>query len=199
MQKAVTLEEKMRKRGIAADEETIARLYEQRLPVISDIRSLLKLIKDRGSDEFLRFREEELIALEPDVDEISKYPDKIKIGNAAFPCKYHFDPGRSDDGVTMKIPLGMISKAAQENIDWFLPNLLREKVICLLKSLPKTWRHKLPATINIADLFMEQIPDAKKSLPSSLSRFLQDKFRVTVPPEVWDLEKLPAHLKIQLS
>ena len=199
MQKAVTLEEKMRKRGIAADEETIACLYEQRLPVISDIRSLLKLIKDRGSDEFLRFREEELIALEPDTDEISKYPDKIKIGNAVFPCKYRFDPGRSDDGVTMKIPLGMISKAAQENIDRFLPNLLREKVLCLLKALPKALRHKLPAAINIADLFTEQIPDAKKSLPSSLSRFLQDKFRVTVPPEAWDLEKLPEHLNIRYS
>jgi ATP-dependent helicase HrpA len=199
MQKAVTLEEKLRKRGIAADEETIARLYEQRLPVISDIRSLLKLIKDKGSDEFLRFREEELIELEPDVDEISKYPDKIKIGNAAFPCKYRFDPGRSDDGVTMKIPLGMISQAAQENIDRFLPNLLREKIIYLLKALPKAWRHKLPAAIHVADLFLEEIPDAKKSLLFSLSRFLQDKFRVTVPQDCWDLEKLPEYLNIRYS
>jgi ATP-dependent helicase HrpA len=33
------MEEKLRKRGLVVDEETIARLYEQRLPVISDIRS----------------------------------------------------------------------------------------------------------------------------------------------------------------
>ncbi|HOG88887.1 MAG TPA: ATP-dependent RNA helicase HrpA, partial [Smithella sp.] len=46
-----TMEEKLRRRGIVADEETIANLYEQRLPVISDIRSLQNLIKEKGSDE----------------------------------------------------------------------------------------------------------------------------------------------------
>ncbi len=77
-QKALTTEEKLRKRGLVVDEEAIARLYEQRLPVISDIRSLLKLIRDKGSDVFLRFVEEDFIAVAPDEDEIAKYPDKIK-------------------------------------------------------------------------------------------------------------------------
>jgi len=54
-QKALVLEDKLRKRGFVNDQETIARLYEQRLPVISDIRSLLKLIKDKGSDDFCVF------------------------------------------------------------------------------------------------------------------------------------------------
>ena len=48
-----TMEEKLRKRGLVVDEETIARLYEQRLPVISDIRSLLSLIREKDSDELL--------------------------------------------------------------------------------------------------------------------------------------------------
>jgi len=77
------MEDKLRKRGIAVDEETIAELYEQRLPLISDIRSLQKLIRDKGNDDFLRFREEDFIAEDPDPLDLNQYPDHIKIGNAA--------------------------------------------------------------------------------------------------------------------
>ncbi|MEN6620041.1 MAG: ATP-dependent RNA helicase HrpA [Smithella sp.] len=198
-QKTLQMEEKLRKRGIVIDEEAIARLYEQRLPFLSDIRSLLKLIRDKGSDEFLRFREEDFIAVEPDENELSRYPDKIKIDDAAFPCSYHFAPGRSNDGVTMKIPLGLISKAASENVERFLPSLLQEKTLQLLKTLPKAMRQRLPAATQIVALFIDQSADSKKALPQSLSQFIQDKYRITIPPETWDLERLPEHLNVRYS
>jgi ATP-dependent helicase HrpA len=194
-----TMEEKLRKRGLVVDEETIARLYEQRLPVISDIRSLLNLIKEKGSDEFLRFREEDLIANEPDPEEISQYPDQIKIGDAAFACRYSFEPGKSDDGVTVNVPLGFVSRAAEENIDRYLPSLLQEKAVCLLKSLPKSLRQRLPSPVHIAQSLLEQKSNLNKSLPQALSQLLHDKYKITVPRDAWALEKLPAHLNIRYS
>jgi ATP-dependent helicase HrpA len=194
-----TMEEKLRKRGLVVDEETIARLYEQRLPVISDIRSLLNLIKEKGSDEFLRFREEDLIANEPDTEEISQYPDQIKIGEAAFACRYRFDPGKNDDGVTVNVPLGFVSRAASENIDSHLPSLLQEKAIHLLKSLPKSLRQRLPSPVQTAQLLVEQKLYLNKSLPQALSQLLQDKYKVTVPLETWALDKLPTHLTVRYS
>jgi ATP-dependent helicase HrpA len=194
-----TMEEKLRKRGLVVDEETIARFYEQRLPVISDIRSLLKLIKDKGSDDFLRFREEDLIANEPDPEEVSQYPDQIKIGEAAFACRYRFEPGKSDDGVTVNVPLGFISKAAVENIDRYLPSLSQEKAVHLLKSLPKSLRQRLPSPVQIAQLLLEQKSYLNKSLPQALSQLLQDKFKVTVALDTWALEKVPTHLNIRYS
>ena len=194
-----TMEEKLRKRGLVVDEETIAGLYEQRLPVISDIRSLLNLIKEKGSDEFLRFREEDLIANEPDPEEISQYPDQIKIGDAAFACRYSFEPGKTDDGVTVNVPLGFVSRAAEENIDRYLPSLLQEKAVCLLKSLPKSLRQRLPSPVQIAQSLLEQKSYLNKSLPQALSQLLHDKYKVTVPRDAWALEKLPAHLNIRYS
>jgi ATP-dependent helicase HrpA len=194
-----TMEEKLRKRGLVADEETIARLYEQRMPVISDIRSLLNLIKEKGSDEFLHFREEDLIANEPDPEEISQYPDQIKIGDAAFALRYSFEPGKIDDGVTVNVPLGFVSTAAAENIDRYLPSLLQEKAVCLLKSLPKSLRQRLPSPVQTAKVLLEQKSYLNKSLPQALSQLLQDKYKVTVPRDAWDLEKLPAHLNIRYS
>ncbi|MGA2780752.1 MAG: ATP-dependent RNA helicase HrpA [Smithella sp.] len=194
-----TMEEKLRKRGLVVDEETIARLYEQRLPVISDTRSLLNLIKEKGSDEFLRFREEDLIANEPDPEEISQYPDQIKIGEAAFACHYSFEPGKADDGVTVNVPLGFVSRAAAENIDSYLPSLLQEKAVYLLKSLPKSLRQKLPSPVQTAQLLLEQKSYLNKSLPQALSQLLYDKYKITVPRDAWALEKLPAHLNIRYS
>lgn len=195
----ISMEEKLRKRGIAADEETIALLYEQKLPVLSDIRSLLKLIKERGKDDFLRFREDELILSRPDKNEIGKYPDQIPIGDAAFPCTYRFAPGQTDDGVTVKIPLGMIAQTSKENAERFLPNLQKEKIIALLKLLPKSLRNRLPAPSSVADLFLKQINQSNLPLIKALSRFLLDEFYVTIPPESWNTQKLPPHLNILFS
>jgi ATP-dependent helicase HrpA len=194
-----TMEEKLRRRGIVADEETIANLYEQRLPVLSDIRSLQNLIKEKGNDEFLRFREKDLIVREPDEEEIAQYPDQIKIGDAAFNCRYNFEPGKKDDGVTVKVPLGFISKAATENIDRHLPSLLKEKAVHLLKSLPKAIRLKLPPPAKIAEFLLNDKSNLKKPLPQALSQLLFDQYKVKVSKDDWATDKLPDYLNIRYS
>jgi len=194
-----TMEEKLRRRGIVADEETIAHLYEQRLPVLSDIRSLMQLIKEKGGDEFLRFREEDLIVRGPDEEEIAQYPDQIKIGDAAFKCLYNFEPGKKDDGVTVKVPLGFLSKAAAENIEPHLPALLKEKAVFLLKSLPKSIRLKLPPPAQVAELLLEDASALNKPLPQALGHLLLQKYQVKVSREDWAVEKLPDYLNVRYS
>ena len=198
-EKVKTMEEKLRRRGIVADEEIIADLYEQRLPKLSDIRSLLNLIKEKGNDDFLRFREEELIVHEPDEQEMAQYPDQIKIGAAAFNCRYRFDPGNKDDGVTVKVPLGFLSKAAGQNMELLLPSLWKEKAAFLLRSLPKSIRLKLPPTDQILKLLREDQRLLNKPLPQALSQLLIDQFKVKVSKEDWAVEKLPDYLNIRYS
>jgi ATP-dependent helicase HrpA len=198
-EKTKAMEDKLRKRGIAVDEEAIATLYEQRLPLISDIRSLQKLIKDKGNDDFLRFREEEFIAEDPDQQALMQYPDQIKIGNAALSCLYRFEPGKAGDGVTVKVPLGLVSKAASENIEKHLPSLMQEKVLYMLKSLPKNVRQKLPPPVQIAGIFSERAAIEENSLPLTLSKFLFHEYQLTVPVDSWALDKLPSHLNVRYS
>ena len=194
---AKTMEDKLRKRGIAVDEETVAALYEQRLPLISDIRSLQKLIRDKGGDEFLRFREEDFIAHSPDDTELNAYPDQIKIGSAALPCSYQFEPGAVSDGVTVTVPLGLVSKAASENVEKHLPSLLQEKALYLLKSLPKQARKKLPPLAWVASTFSQKKESQGHPLPLALSKFLSGEYQITVPVDSWTPDKLPQHLNIR--
>lgn len=198
-EKVKTMEDKLRKRGIAADEEAIAGLYEQKLPLLSDIRSLQKWIKDRGGDEFLRFREEDLIAGGPDPEALRQYPDSIRLGNAVLSCRYRFEPGRAGDGVTVRVPMGLVARASSENIEKHLPSLQEEKVLHWLKSLPKNIRLKLPPPIRVAERFGRPPADEDRSLPAALSRFLSDEYHLTVSPGFWTPEKLPVHLQIRYS
>ena len=167
--------------------------------MLSDIRSLLSLIRERGSDEFLRFREEDLIAYEPDEEEISRFPDQIKLKDASLRCTYNFEPGKRDDGVTVKVPLGLVSSAARENIDRHLPSLLKEKAVHLLKTLPKSLRQRIPSPAQAAQLLMEDESYLNKSLPQALSELLRDHYKITVPRDSWALEKLPDYLNIRYS
>ena len=194
-----TMEDKLRKRGIAVDEEAIARLYEQRLPLISDIRTLQQLIKDKGSDDFLRFREEDFIADDPDQEALQQYPDQIKLGNAALACRYRFEPGRAGDGVTVSVPLGLVSKAVSENIEKHLPSLMQEKVSHMLKSLPKNIRQKLPPVVQLARTFSERVAIEENSLPLALSKFLFQEYKITAPVDAWALDKLPSYLNVRYS
>jgi len=194
-----TMEEKLRRRGIVANEDTIAELYEQRLPVLSDIRSLLNLIKEKGGDEFLRFREEELIAHEPDEEEISQFPDQIKLKDASLRCTYRFEPGKRNDGVTVKVPVGLVSSTAGENVERYLPSLLKEKAVHLLKALPKSIRQRIPSPAQTAQLLLEDESYLNKPLPQALSEMLRDQYKITVPRDAWAVEKLPDYLNIRYS
>ncbi len=196
---ARSMEDKLRKRGIAIDEEKMASLYECRLPMISDIRSLQKLIKDTGSDIFLRFSPDDFVAAPPDEEDLARHPQQIKIGNAVLACDYHFEPGSPRDGVTVRLPAGLLSKAASDNIETQLPSLLEEKVLQMLKSLPGRVRQKLPPVVQITREFIAGTSDENIPLSAALSGFLSRRYKLTVPADSWELQKLPAYLNIRYS
>jgi len=192
-----TMEEKLRRRGIVADEETLARLYDERLPAVADLRSLERLIRERGSDDFLRFREEDFLAADPDRDMLSRYPGQIAIGSAVLPCRYRFEPGQASDGVTVSVPLGLVDRAASENVERHLPSLLEEKALHLLKTLPKDIRRKLPPAAQIASAIGKTAQSSPDPLPLVLSRFLSSEYGLTLPADSWAFDKLPSHLNIR--
>jgi ATP-dependent helicase HrpA len=52
-EKIAAMEDKLRRHDLLAGEEQMARFYEERLPGIFDIRTLQRLVRDRGDDHFL--------------------------------------------------------------------------------------------------------------------------------------------------
>ena len=58
----------------------------------------------------------------------------------ALPLSYHFAPGEDDDGVTVSVPVSLLSQLPKKRLEWLVPGMLEDKVVALLRSLPKRLR-----------------------------------------------------------
>jgi ATP-dependent helicase HrpA len=199
LEKLASLEDKLRRRDILLDERALADLYSSRLPGISDLRSLKSLIRERGGDAFLRFREEDLLLLRPDEAALESFPDTLALGERQFECIYRFAPGKQDDGVTVRIPAGLLSMLPTEGLDWGVAGLLREKVTALIKGLPKAYRKRLVPVSRTVDVILEEMVERTRPLLTTLSDFLYRRFGVDIPADVWAGVQIPEHLRVRVS
>ena len=87
------------------------------------------------------------------------YPDSLEVGVQRFPLSYQFKPGDSADGVTLTVPLDRLNTLVDGQLQWLVPGLLRDKVIALIKNLPKPQRRVLTPVPQFADAAMERIRD----------------------------------------
>jgi len=155
------MEEKIRRRDILTSEENIYQFYKERLDKVYDIRTLKKFIKDKRGDAFLRMKKEELLLYSPDENELTLYPDKLTLGNNIFPCDYHFEPGKPEDGLTIKIPSTLAPSVPAESLDWLVPGLFREKITAMIKALPKEYRKKLVPVTTTVDIILKEMPEIR--------------------------------------
>ncbi len=197
--KVSALEDKFRRRDLLADEEAIADFYERRLGGVYDVRTLAKMIKEKGSDDFLRMKEEDLMRYSPDDDDLGRYPDAVRLGKLKFRLKYRFEPTAPDDGVTLQVPRRLVPLVPARSADWLVPGLLREKITLLLKGLPKAYRKKLLPLAATVETVLREMPQGEGPLLSTLGDFLHRRFGVDIPASAWNPEALPDHLKMRFA
>src|SRR6185312_5020223 len=64
---------------------------------------------------------------------------------------YAFEPGADRDGVTVAVPGALLGAIRPEQLEWLVPGWLPEKILALLRALPKEQRKPLvpmPDTVN---------------------------------------------------
>lgn len=193
------LENRARRRDILVDDETIFHFYDQRIPadVVSGRHFDTWWKKTRREQpELLTFTRELLInSGRGGVDE-TDYPDEWRADGVALPLTYTFDPGTPTDGVTVDIPLPLLNQVPAESFDWQVPGLREELVIALIRSLPKPIRRNFVPVPDYARAALAQMPAGEEPLLDALARQLRRMTGVTVPPDAWDVGKLPPHLRV---
>lgn len=191
------LEHKSRRRDILVDEESLYQFYDQKLP--EDIynqkrfNSWWKKTKAK-QPQLLDFDLDELMRHEASHVTHQEFPDKWQQDNLFFALTYQFEPGEKDDGVSVHIPLPLLNQVRPEGFDWLVPGLLREKVIALIKSLPKSLRRNFVPAPNYADACLDAMPVMQGDLLAAMSRQLLRMTGVQIPLEAWDPSQLPVHL-----
>jgi ATP-dependent helicase HrpA len=122
------------------------------------------------------------------------FPDRIAIHGHRFPLRYRFEPGAEDDGITVTLPTALLNQLPTEPFEWLVPGLLREKIIALLRGLPKGVRKNFVPIPEYADACMERLPAASDSLTLALGHVLAALTGVPIPTDAWRPRRVDPHL-----
>ena len=191
-----TLEAKSRRRDIIVDENILYDFYQQHLP--DDVYSGAKLDKWARSHvadtKALFLTVEDLMRDDATLVSENEFPDYLEINGARFPLEYHFDPRNHCDGLTLVTPLAGVSAINPQRCEWLIPGLLRDKIIALIKSLPKQLRKNFIPAPNYADACVEALVPSDLALSTAVANHLKKITGVSIPYDVWDTKEISQHL-----
>ena len=200
--KVEAMEEKLRRRDILIAEAEIAKFYSVRLPGIHDLRTLRKLLKDRGGDDaFLRLEEDALLNYRPEGATVSAFPDSVEVAGRPFRAVYKFAPGEEDDGVTITVPPELLSAIPAERLEWGVPGQYQDKIAALIKGLPKRYRKLLVPVGEKAETITREMPQAPEEVPlfKAVAEFVKRRFGADIPPREWALADVPRYLRMRVA
>ncbi|HVU72781.1 MAG TPA: ATP-dependent RNA helicase HrpA [Mycobacteriales bacterium] len=188
------LEQRARRRDIAASDHDIFTFYEERIP--ADVVSGAHFdrwwkVQRRETPHLLDLTLEDL--LRDDAPDPSDHPVVWTSGDITFPMSYTFEPGAEADGVTVEVPLAQLHQVPAGRIGWAVPGRRAEIVAELIRALPKALRVQLVPAPDVARQIVPHVGEDEELLPA-LSREARRARGVVVPVDAWSPDKLPSHL-----
>jgi HrpA-like RNA helicase len=129
----------------------------------------------------------------------SDHPDQLnRRAEKPTPLRvtYQFEPGAEADGVTVHIPLPALEHVRHERFDWQVPGLREELVTALIRSLPKALRRSFVPIPDHARAALAGTSPADGPLLDVLADRLSRTAGVRVPPDAFDIDRVPAYLKM---
>jgi ATP-dependent helicase HrpA len=192
------LEHKSRRRDLLVDEEWLYQYYDRRIPEqVCNTPAFEKWLRQTSVNKpkLLHMRLQDLICGQGQVDS-GQFPDELEFNGMRLPLTYRFDPGHEADGVTLKIPLTVLNQISDARCEWLVPGLLRERVIALLRSLPKSLRKSFVPVPEYADACLAALEPSDTPLTRALAEQLKTMTGVYIPEDAWQQTAIPEHLQM---
>ncbi|WP_315851436.1 ATP-dependent RNA helicase HrpA [Rhodopirellula sp. MGV] len=215
---------KTRRRDLVVDDYVIGRFYQERLSdEIVDRGRLEKLSKSHpvpvwGERPFDATRLSDWLANPPsdDADESSCYmrpadlidievpqvteeqfPSQLVVGGSELPLRYRYEPGAEDDGVSLKVHHAAVSQISDDRLGWLVPGLLHQKVVAMIKSLPKRIRRNLVPAADVAQQICDELMPSYGEVPfmQAACDAMGRHAEMRISPDDFQQEKLDDHLR----
>jgi ATP-dependent helicase HrpA len=124
------------------------------------------------------------------------FPDSIDVGETKLPLSYRYEPGADDDGITVTIPQVALNQVSDQRLGWLVPGLLEEKIVSMIKALPKRIRRNLVPAIDTARTVVDQLQDSVGTAPfmACLCLALSKHAETKITEQDFDQDKLAQHL-----
>ncbi len=127
------------------------------------------------------------------------YPDFYHDGKLKLKYSYHFDPTHKADGVTLIVPLPVLGQLHAERFEWLVPGMLQEKLVLLIKSLPKIKRRNYVPAPEFARAAFENMAFGKGELIEAFARQLGRMTGIEPHHSDWNSANIPAHMRMKFS
>ncbi len=191
------LEHKSRRPDVLVDDELIYAFYDNRIPAGIHNGAAFEVWRkevERETPKLLYLQRDDLMRHEAAGITTDQFPPQLVMNNVSYALGYNFAPGKSDDGVTLTVPLALINQVSAARCEYLVPGLLAEKVAQLIKSLPqKIRRHCVPVP-EFAAKFCAEVKPSDTALLLALSKYIRAQFQLDVPLDAFRQEQLPTHL-----
>lgn len=206
--RAEELEERTRRRDIVVDDQAIYDFYDARVP--ADVCTVPAFDawwrrKRRDDDGYLDLALEDLVHDDADLGAAGDFPDTWSVDGHELDVEYVFDPGAGADGVSVRVPLAILSQLPPEPFSWQVPGLRLELVTQLIRSLPKAQRTQVVPAPDWARRLLGEIESGVRTgdidpdhtaLTEALGQRLLLDVGLQLRPDAWDTDRVPDHLRV---
>lgn len=199
LDEASAVEEKVRRRGLVVDEDTLFDFYDSRLPdnATTGRRFDSWWKKKRHEDpDFLNFDPDALISEEHSLDANTAFPDHWRQGSVEYELQYKFEPGDPFDGVTVLVPVPLLANVDAEDFTWLVPGLRTELVTELIRSLPKALRKSFVPAPDFAERAAPRLIPIEGPITHQLADVLRSMGGSGINGSDFRPELLPEHLTV---
>ncbi|MCM1959361.1 ATP-dependent RNA helicase HrpA [Acinetobacter modestus] len=152
------VEDKLRRRDLVVDEETIYQFYAEKVPEEIASRSSFEDWRATVEPDHPRylFVEDDALWMN-DRPTTQQFPDYLHNGQLRLAASYRFDPSHDEDGATVKIPVQALPQVDEKQWSWGIPGWRQDLIEALLKALPKDKRRNLVPIPDTAKKLMQGV------------------------------------------
>src|SRR5688500_16288423 len=148
------IEAKLRRRDVLVDAQTRFAFYDARVPkhVFNGFTfERWRREAERQDKRVLFMSRADLMLHAAEQATPGLFPDALNVNGVRLPLVYHLEPGHPADGVTATVPLAALNQLPSEPFEWLVPGMLKEKLVALLRTLPRELRTKFVPAPDVAD------------------------------------------------
>ncbi|MBO7726405.1 MAG: ATP-dependent RNA helicase HrpA [Thermoguttaceae bacterium] len=197
------IQAKTRSHSLIKDDEALYAFYDGRIPEgVYDKKTLAAWYGSTPPEvkESLILTYGDICAESPNESIAHDFPDHMTtFSGVSVPLSYKFEPGEKEDGLTATLlPEEFGELKSSGRIGWLVPGLIAEKILVLIKSLPKELRRPLVPLPDTARLLADDLSFGGGDFLETLARAVSRLAGRLVAPSDFDTDRLPDALRLNL-
>lgn len=157
--KIEALADKQRNPQLVPDEDTLCAFYARRVPEsVNSAHSFERWWRNTRLQQphLLDFQVQDLVPDEA-LDDPRLFPPMWLQGDLRLEVTYSFSPGQAEDGMSVRVPLGLLSRVKDTGFDWLAPGMLPDLCEGVIRALPKEQRRKLAPASTTGERISEML------------------------------------------